>query len=327
MVNENAQSIRPEELMAALAAIESGDPSAAVAGATIHDDPPPEAEAIDAVAPPPHEAANSLLPADELAAALDEIDRLCPEDAAAIPSLAGDAQAATASPSSGSADEGDRTEPAAKAAAPSVDSNGGEAASPSPGVAPAAAPAKPASSIRFVIAPAALAGGKGATSEAGGRAREASGQATTPHGAAGSNCERRGLGEHAASAGELGDRPTATFVPRAPLAKRVYRAIDGMLEFVNAPFLRVSEAVRNAIGVVAATSLAVSLLAIVVLPIVTPHRDAIAFVEEKRRALERASAEQAPPHGAASPSHGGPRSHAMDEAPSSTKSTPAARHP
>jgi hypothetical protein len=74
--------------------------------------------------------------------------------------------------------------------------------------------------------------------------------------------------------------------PVTPLSKRLYRAIDRALDALNRPFAGLSNSQRALVGWVALTTLIVSILAIILMPIVLPHRDAITFLEEKRAQLD-----------------------------------------
>ena len=70
------------------------------------------------------------------------------------------------------------------------------------------------------------------------------------------------------------------------LSKRIYRALDQALDRVNRPFERLGTGVRALVGWVALATLIVSILAIVLMPLVLPHRDAIVFLQEKRAQLD-----------------------------------------
>jgi hypothetical protein len=74
--------------------------------------------------------------------------------------------------------------------------------------------------------------------------------------------------------------------PVTPLSKRLYRAIDRALDALNRPFAGLSNTQRALVGWVALTTLIVSILAIILMPIVLPHHDAITFLEEKRAQLD-----------------------------------------
>ena len=73
--------------------------------------------------------------------------------------------------------------------------------------------------------------------------------------------------------------------PVAPLGKRLSRAVDNGLDTINQPFERIDRRTRTLVGYVAATTLAISILATILMPLVMPHRDAIVFLQEKRAAL------------------------------------------
>lgn len=65
------------------------------------------------------------------------------------------------------------------------------------------------------------------------------------------------------------------------------RVADVVLALIDRPFSALSEARRTTIGYIALATIAVSLVAMVILPYTLPTRDAIAYVQQKRAALER----------------------------------------
>ena len=73
--------------------------------------------------------------------------------------------------------------------------------------------------------------------------------------------------------------------PVVPLGKRLSRAVDNGLDTINQPFERMDRRTRTLVGCVAATTLAMSILAMILMPLVMPHRDAIVFLQEKKAAL------------------------------------------
>jgi hypothetical protein len=78
--------------------------------------------------------------------------------------------------------------------------------------------------------------------------------------------------------------------PVTPWGKRLFRLADQGLDTINRPFERVGDRARNLVGYAALTTVIVSLLAMILMPLIMPHRDAIMFLQEKRAALEVAPA-------------------------------------
>lgn len=74
--------------------------------------------------------------------------------------------------------------------------------------------------------------------------------------------------------------------PTAPMVKRFYRAVDRVLDALNRPFGSLGERGRVLVGWVALTTLIVSILVAVLMPLILPHRDAVAFLQEKRARLD-----------------------------------------
>lgn len=79
---------------------------------------------------------------------------------------------------------------------------------------------------------------------------------------------------------ERGDAESVA-LPVTSLGKRIYRAVDQGLDTINRPFEWMEERTRTLVGWVALTTLIVSFLAVVLMPLILPHRDAIVFLEEK----------------------------------------------
>lgn len=77
--------------------------------------------------------------------------------------------------------------------------------------------------------------------------------------------------------------------PVASRSKRVYRALDRALDRINRPFERLGDGQRALVGWVALVTLIVSVLAMALMPLVLPHRDAIVFLQEKRAQLDAPS--------------------------------------
>ena len=73
--------------------------------------------------------------------------------------------------------------------------------------------------------------------------------------------------------------------PVVPLGKRLSRAVDNGLDTINQPFERIDGRKRTLLGCVAATTLVISILAMILMPLLMPHRDAIVFLQEKKAAL------------------------------------------
>lgn len=271
-------AIDRSELLAALAEVESGEaasfsePAPPAAGAaasetaTSPDEPTQSEEHLEAApdasddSPPVHVAGNTLIPIAELDAVMAEIDGLPPEQAAAIPSL---------EPSAAPASEASKPGPEISAApiataAPAAPSS----KNPIPGSNPPAAGA-PAKGIKFVI-------GRKAENPAG--SEKSAGSKSEPP-------KRAGLPEPVAAT--LEDSPAEDDLnPRVTIGKRVYRLFDGVLEALNRPFQRLSGGLRGAVGIASVTTIIISLGTSAALPVIWPHRDAIAFLEEKRRELD-----------------------------------------
>jgi hypothetical protein len=90
--------------------------------------------------------------------------------------------------------------------------------------------------------------------------------------------------EDAADAGETPARPAT------PLSRRAYRAADAVLDLLNRPFFWLNGGVRNLVGSLALTTIAVALSAWLLLPLLVPNRDAVSFLAEKRAAMNKAQA-------------------------------------
>lgn len=76
----------------------------------------------------------------------------------------------------------------------------------------------------------------------------------------------------------------------------LYWLIDTLLDWINWPFMRLSEGVRGMIGTIAVATIVVSVLAMFTLPMLHPNRDPIAFLKAKEAAA--AAAAPADAHGA-----------------------------
>jgi len=90
------------------------------------------------------------------------------------------------------------------------------------------------------------------------------------------------------------DATAGAVQPIAPLAKRIYRAIDRGLDTINRPFAGLDDPKRALVGWAALTTLIVSILAIALMPKILPHRDAITFLLEKRAQLGAPPAAETP---------------------------------
>jgi hypothetical protein len=74
--------------------------------------------------------------------------------------------------------------------------------------------------------------------------------------------------------------------PTTSWGKRLFRVADEALDKVNRPFERMQERTKALVGCAALTTLIVSVLAMVAMPLILPHRDATMFLQEKRAALD-----------------------------------------
>jgi hypothetical protein len=74
--------------------------------------------------------------------------------------------------------------------------------------------------------------------------------------------------------------------PTTPLARRAFRLVDRVLDTINRPFERMGERTRSLAGYIALTTVLVSILAMILMPLILPHRSAVTFLLEKRAALD-----------------------------------------
>lgn len=81
-------------------------------------------------------------------------------------------------------------------------------------------------------------------------------------------------------------RPVPATQPPTLRGKRLYRTVDEGLDTLNRPFDQMGERTRMLVGRVALTTLIVSILAMILMPLILPHRDAVLFLQEKRAALD-----------------------------------------
>jgi len=80
--------------------------------------------------------------------------------------------------------------------------------------------------------------------------------------------------------------PAAVVVaPVAPLRKRIYRAVDQALDTLNQPFGWLSDRAKMLMGWVALSTLLTSFLAILLMPVILPNRDAISFLNDRLELL------------------------------------------
>jgi hypothetical protein len=90
------------------------------------------------------------------------------------------------------------------------------------------------------------------------------------------------------------DAPVDPTRPVAPFAKRVYRALDRVIDALNRPFGALGETGRSVIGSVALVTLLISIMAALLIPLILPHRDGITFLEEKTAQLRSQPAAKKP---------------------------------
>jgi len=97
-------------------------------------------------------------------------------------------------------------------------------------------------------------------------------------------------------------------VPRTPTAKRLSRGVERALDALNRPLAWMPPQWRALTGWLSLATLLVSTLALVLLPVVFPHRDALTFLHEKRVALQARSAQPPAAPAPAKPAHDRPAS-------------------
>lgn len=81
----------------------------------------------------------------------------------------------------------------------------------------------------------------------------------------------------------------AIAVPVVRLGKRLYRATDAAFELVNRPFGFVGGGARALAGQIAIATIVVSALSAIAIPLVRSDRNAVAFLRERRAAMETAN--------------------------------------
>ncbi len=254
----------------------------------------PSGEAPAAATPVRVRGHNALLGESELNAALAELDSLPPEELAAIPDLDGPPpvakDAAPAPPESKPVFTTDLPAEEQAAASPPATSQ------TAPPDASAAANANPRK-LRFPInkkTPAAAAAAP-AESPASAPASSAPPAIDEPKSAEGAEAPVESLEALAALA------PAAPAAAAAGMtwSKRLYRASDWALEMVNRPTAWIPDAMRQTIGALALTTLAVSLLSVVLMPYLLPHWDAVDLLSAKVERLRHPPEVVEPAHGEA----------------------------
>lgn len=93
---------------------------------------------------------------------------------------------------------------------------------------------------------------------------------------------------------EKKESATANTPPRCSWVKPAYDFANRILDAINRPFVGLAPRTRQIIGLAAATTIAVCMLAQCLIPIVLPHRDAIQFLQERRAALDQPTMDEAP---------------------------------
>lgn len=225
---------------------------------------------------------NVLLPEDELQAALAAIGKMSAEDAAAIPSLDDDREGTDGSGAEQVVSDSPLGEEEWAAMVPET-----EAVPSTVNAAPASAAAALDISVEQSTpqeSPETTAGAEAIDSGAAVQAPQAK---KKPRFKIGKPSSQEGVAEYRPPEGRGSAQAVGIAArPVTPPAKRVYRALDRALDRVNRPFERVGTGVRALVGWVALVTLMVSILAIVLMPLVLPHRDAIVFLQEKRAQLD-----------------------------------------
>ena len=275
MSEAGANTVVPQEdLEAALAEVEKLSEAEAAAAARSPDDgsdqaddatpgsaeremEPTTSQTEDAPAPAPAEASPS---AEEVDAKLKEVEALA-ADAAAMPAEAGPDEAtsaveALAPPTSVHRQDAGATPDEAQPCEPA--GKGASEGSQSPQETSATGAPPTPKKVRFKI---------------GQKAREAD------------------VAEHRPP-DQSADAALSAARPVASLFKRLCRAIDQGLEAVNRPFGRLGDGGRALVGWAALATLIVSILAMILMPMILPHRDALTFLQEKRVQLEPPPADE-----------------------------------
>ncbi|HMQ14445.1 MAG TPA: hypothetical protein PKC49_00580 [Phycisphaerae bacterium] len=229
-------------------------------------------------------SSNSLVSDTELEAALAEIEKLCTSragESSPAPSttalgaeeddLDADSQSDTHSqPETDAfpeapADDAAATPDVAVQAPSAADEAAPPAGEPSPGPAPETAPAPPGKKIRFKI----------------GRSE---GAPAEPPAEPTPEPSRPPPTRDAPAAAEPPEPPQ---MPVATPGKRVYRMVDSLLDAANRPFVLLSGRMRDTIGAVAVATILVSILMPMLLNYMSPKRDPVSFLRQKRVEFER----------------------------------------
>jgi hypothetical protein len=225
---------------------------------------------------------NVLLPEDELQAALAAIGEMSAEDAAAIPSLDDDREDTDGSAAEPTVSDSPLGEEELAAMVPEA-----EAVPSTADAAPASDDTAPNTSVEQAApqeSPETTAGAEAIDSDATAQVPQGK---KKPRFKIGKPSSQEGVAEYRPPEGRGSAQAVGVAArPVTPPAKRVYRALDQALDRVNRPFERVGTGVRALVGWVALATLIVSILAIVLMPLVLPHRDAIVFLQEKRAQLD-----------------------------------------
>lgn len=93
---------------------------------------------------------------------------------------------------------------------------------------------------------------------------------------------------------EKKESATANTPPRYSWVKPAYDFANRILDAINRPFVGLAPRTRQIIGLAAATTIAVCMLAQFLIPILLPHRDAIQFLQERRAALDQPTMVEVP---------------------------------
>jgi len=89
-----------------------------------------------------------------------------------------------------------------------------------------------------------------------------------------------------------GDDQPDTSPPESSPPGGAFRALDRALDAVNRPFVCLGDRIRHLIGLVAIVTIAVSILALLILPRVIPQQDAVTFLQAKRAQLDQPATTQ-----------------------------------
>lgn len=224
---------------------------------------------------------NALLPEDELQAALAEIEQMTGDDAAVIPDLddgRGDMVEEAAPAVKETEVEADEPAAADRAGPLSIESIAEEVA------------ALEAQVERGAVEEAAAAEGRAGAAGGTAGAAETGASRKKIRLVAGKQAEERDVADYEPPA----DLASATggplpAHPRAPLGIRIFRVVDNALLSINRPFEWIGADARRVLGYAGLVTLLVALLAMAVMPVIMPHRDAVVFVQERVAELGAAS--------------------------------------